>query len=59
MTMPKPGDALPKRNTPLFTTLARFAFTRFGWRVEGRLPHLPRFVAVARRTPLRGTFFWL
>lgn len=47
MTIPRPGAALPKRHNPLLETIARFAFTRSGWRVEGTVPNLSQFVAVA------------
>lgn len=47
MNLPIVGDALPKRNLPLFQALARFALARTGWRVEGELPNRAQFVAIA------------
>lgn len=46
MSLPVVGEALPKRNLPLFQPLARFALARFGWRTEGEIPNLAQFVAV-------------
>jgi len=57
MTIPKPGNALPKRNNPWLAAMARFAFARFGWRVEGEVPNLPRFVAVAAPHTAAWDFF--
>jgi 1-acyl-sn-glycerol-3-phosphate acyltransferase len=57
MSLPVVGEALPKRNLPLFQPLARFALARFGWRTEGELPNLAQFVAVGAPHTSSWDFF--
>lgn len=57
MTMPSVGAAPPKRHMPLLQTLARFAFARLGWRIEGTVPNLPQFVAVGAPHASSWDFF--
>ncbi len=57
MSFPTPGSALPKRNLPTFAALARFAFARSGWRIEGDIPNTGKFVAVAAPHTSSWDFF--
>lgn len=57
MIMPRIGDALPKRHMPLLQALARFAFGRLGWQVEGNVPNLRQFVAIGAPHTSSGDFF--
>ena len=57
MTMPRVGDALPKRHTPLLQAVARFTLARFGWQVEGEVPNLPQFVGVGAPHTSSWDFF--
>lgn len=57
MSFPKPGNALPKRQTPLLSALARWAFARSGWRIDGEIPNLAKFVAVAAPHTSSWDFF--
>src|SRR5690554_3533396 len=57
MSFPTPGSALPKRKLPVIAALARFAFARSGWRIEGAIPNIARFVAVAAPHTSAWDFF--
>ncbi|MEZ4870601.1 MAG: lysophospholipid acyltransferase family protein [Caldilineaceae bacterium] len=57
MTLPVVGDALPQRGNGLTKLLARAALRTSGWRIEGTLPDLPQFVAVAAPHQSSWDFF--
>jgi len=57
MSFPKVGTALPHRHTPRLAALARFAFARSGWRIEGEIPNLPQFVVVGAPHTSSWDFF--
>lgn len=42
-----PGDAVPHRGNALSRFLGRWALKIAGWKVEGTLPNLPKFVIIA------------
>ena len=48
---PALGDAVPRRGSATVQWLGRTALALFGWRIEGTIPNLPKFViAVAPHT---------
>jgi 1-acyl-sn-glycerol-3-phosphate acyltransferase len=49
--LPQPGAQVPRRASAATRAFGRALLTLFGWRIEGELPNLPRFViAVAPHT---------
>ncbi len=40
------GDALPKRGNAVTRVIAQLILALFGWRIEGEIPNLPKFVFV-------------
>jgi len=49
--LPRLGAAVPRRASPVARALGRAALALLGWRVEGAIPDLPKFViAVAPHT---------
>ena len=51
VSLPALGERVPRKRNPLTQALSRAALTTAGWRFEGFLPNLPKFVvAVAPHT---------
>jgi len=49
--LPTVGEALPRRGSAVLEALGRALLSLFGWRIEGRIPDLPKLViAVAPHT---------
>ena len=44
--VPEPGASVPRTHGPLVAWLGRFALTLAGWRFEGKLPDVPKFVMI-------------
>lgn len=47
MHVPEPGPSVPRRGGRLRAAIGRGILTVLGWKVEGGLPDLPRFVVIA------------
>lgn len=45
--LPLLGAAIPRRGSAPMQALGRFALAAMGWRVEGEVPNLPKFVIAA------------
>ena len=47
IALPDLGDAVPNRGNPFSKVFGRIVLRLTGWRLEGELPDLPRFVIIA------------
>ena len=57
MNFPVAEPPLPRRGNWLPRNLARSAFSLIGWRVEGELPRVPKFVAIVAPHTSNWDFF--
>ncbi len=46
MTIPVRGDAVPKRGNYFSQAVGKMIFSVMGWRIDGELPNVPKFVAI-------------
>lgn len=47
MKLPFLGDQIPKRGNKLSELLGKLILRILGWRIEGEIPNIPKFVAIA------------
>ncbi|MCP5077864.1 MAG: acyltransferase [Psychromonas sp.] len=46
MDVPKLGNQVPQKNNPVTKAIGKLVFLVTGWRIEGELPNIPKFVAL-------------
>lgn len=46
MTIPELGPEVPRRASPLLRGIGRAALALLGWRIEGRIPNVPKCVII-------------
>ena len=47
MSIPEPGPAVPRRGGLIRAAIGRFVLRLLGWRIEGKLPDLPKQLVIA------------
>lgn len=52
-----PADAVPRRGLPLLPSIGRVVLRVTGWRIEGVLPNVPKFIAVVAPHTSNWDFF--
>ncbi len=57
MAFPEPGPNIVRKANPRMTRWSRWILTRLGWRVEGTLPNLKKFVIIGAFHTSNWDFF--
>ncbi len=57
MAFPEPGPNIVRKANPLMTRWSRWILMRLGWRVEGTLPNLKKFVIIGAFHTSNWDFF--